>query len=229
MAKKKKKIRSTSKRMNNANKKAYNTIQDLKAASKSAELDTSNPFGFITDDARILDTLNEATNAAYDVNMKEANLGLNRAEDSAYANTQNAVNELRKNMATSVSSGANRGAAGATALQAILGLGQQNTGLVTEGMQNVQKVAGERASALAQNAVNAIEQSNSARAQQATAANEKYTADQTRAAEAISSLGALAGTVHTDRSNRIMNDDTNKTNKKIANTTQKQKVTTINK
>lgn len=229
MAKKKKKVRSTSKRMNNANKKAYKTVSDLKAASKSAQLDTSNPFGFITDEGKILDTLNAATNAAYDVNMKEANLGLNRAEDTAYSNTQNAVNELRNSMASSTASGANRGAAGAAALQAILGLGQQNTSLVTEGMQNVQKVAGERAAALKENAASAIEQSNSARAQQATAANEKYTADQTRAAEAISALGALAGTIQTNRANRIMNDDTNKTNKKIANTTQKQQVTTINK
>lgn len=202
--------------------KAYDT---LKNASAAAKLDTSNPFGFITDDQRIKNALDESTNAAYDVQTKEANLGLNRAEDTAYANTQNAVNELRKSMVGSASSGGNAGAAGATALQAILGLGQQNTGLVTEGMQNIQKVAGERTAALKQNAVDAISQSNSARAQQASAANEKYSADTTRSAEALSALGALAGTEHTNITNKQMNADTNKTNKKIANTTQKQKIT----
>ena len=202
--------------------KAYDT---LKNASVAAKLDTSNPFGFITDDQRIKNALDESTNAAYDVQTKEANLGLNRAEDTVYANTQNAVNELRKSMVGSASSGGNAGAAGATALQAILGLGQQNTGLVTEGMQNIQKVAGERTAALKQNAVDAISQSNSARAQQASAANEKYSADTTRSAEALSALGALAGTEHTNQTNKQMNTDTNKTNKKIANTTQKQKIT----
>ena len=201
--------------------KAYDT---LKGASTAPKLDKSNPFGFITDDQRIKNALDESTNAAYDVQTKEANLGLNRAEDTAYANTQNAVNELRKNMVGSASSGGNAGAAGATALQAILGLGQQNTGLVTESMQNIQKVAGERTAALKQNAVDAISQSNSARAQQASAANEKYNADATRSAEALAALGALAGTEHTNLTNKQMNTATNKANKQIAKTTQKQEI-----
>lgn len=227
--KKKAKTRSTTKAVNKANATAAKTTSLLKNASASAKLDTSNPFGFITDNATIQSALDAATNAAYDVEAREANLGLNRAESSAQNNIQNTANALRGQLATSNASGGNVGAANATALQAILGLGQQNNALVTEGLQGVQGVAGKRSSALAGNAATALEQSNAARGQQATAANEKYTADQTRSAEALSSAGALAGTVHTNQVNRAMNDDTNTANKKIANTTQKQKVTQVTK
>lgn len=214
---------------NKTNVYARTALKKLKGASASAKLDTSNPFGFITDQSTIQNTLNKATNAAYDNKMKEATLGLNKAEDTAYANTQNAINELRNTLAAGVASGANRGAAGANAIQALLGLGQQNANTTTEGLQNIQGVAGERAAALAQNAVDSISQSNSAKGQQATAANEKYTADQTRAAEALAAYGALAGTVDTARSNERMNKDTNKSNQKIAKTTNKQKITYYNK
>lgn len=214
---------------NKTNTYAKKALANLKQNTASATLDTSNPFGFITDQSAIQVALDKATNAAYDNNMKEATLGLNKAEDSAYSNTQNAVNELRNILAGGVSSGANRGATGAAAIQALLGLGQQNTDLVTEGLQSIQGVAGERAAALAQNAVSAIEQSNSAKGQQATAANEKYTADQTRSAEALAALGALAGTVDTNRTNERMNNATNKANKAIAKTTQKQRITYKNK
>ena len=197
----------------------------LQEASAAGKLDTTNPFGFITDQTAIQNALDAATNAAYDNNMREARLGLNRAEDTAYANTMNSIAELRKNMASSATSGGNVGAAAATALQAMLGLGQQNSALVTEGLQNIQGIAGERAAALAQNAVDAISQANSAKGQQATAANEKYNADTTRSAEALASLGALAGTQATNEANERMNTATNASNEKVANTTQKQNIT----
>lgn len=197
----------------------------MQDASASAKLNTSNPFGFITDKSIIQNALDEATNAAYDNQMKEAQLGLNRAEDTAYANTQNSISELRKAMSGSASSGGNAGAAAATALQAMLGLGQQNSALVTEGLQNIQGLAGERNAAIRQNAVDAISQANSAKASQANSANEQYNADQTRSAEALAALGALAGTEHTNYYNDKMNTATNEANKKIANTTQKSTIT----
>jgi hypothetical protein len=208
---------------------AKKALDTLRGASGSATLDTSNPFGFITDKNTIQGALDKAANAAYDVKMREANLGLSKAEDSAYANTQNAISELRRAMAGGVGGGANRGATGAAMIQALLGLGQQNTGLVTEGLQNIQGIAGERASALAQNAVTALEQANQAKGQQATAASEKYTADQTRSAEALAALSALAGTVDTNVRNERMNNATNAINQAIANTTQKSQVTYYNR
>lgn len=200
-------------------------LKTLQNASANSKLNTTNPFGFITDKGSIQSALDEATNAAYDNQMREATLGLNRAEDTAYANTQNSMSELRKAMSGSAASGGNTGAAAATALQAMLGLGQQNSALVTEGLQNIQGLAGERTAALRQNAVDAISQANSAKASQANSANEQYNADQTRSAEALAALGALAGTEHTNYYNDKMNKDTNKANKDIAKTTQKQTIT----
>lgn len=208
---------------------AKKALEALRSASGSATLDTTNPFGFITNQNIIQGALDKAANAAYDVKTREANLGLSKAEDTAYANTQNAISELRRAMSGGVANGANRGATGAAMIQALLGLGQQNTGLVTEGLQNIQGIAGERAAALAQNAVTAIEQANAAKGQQATAASEKYTADQTRSAEALAALSALAGTVDTNVRNERMNNATNAANKAIASTTQKQEITYKNR
>ena len=157
--------------------------------------------------------------------MKEAERGLNKAEDTAYANTQNSISELRKSLAGSIATGANRGSAAATALQAMLGLGQQNSQLVTEGLQNIQGIAGERAEALAQNAVEAISQANTAKGQQANVATEMYNADQTRSSAAMQALGELAGVKHTNRTNKDMNNATNKTNLAVAKTPQKQTIT----
>lgn len=222
-----------------ANKNS-NQVQSLRQASKAMKslqqmtdaksvYDTSNPFGFIVDDQRIQDVLNAATNAAYDQKRIEAEQGLNRAEDTSYANTQNAIKGLRDSMAASAATGSNRGAAGANAVQALLGLGQQNNALVTEGLQNIQNVAGERAAQIAQNAADAIDKSNSARSSQATAAGEKYAADQSARAAAAQALAGIGSSFHTDVYDYRMNKDTNSTNKQIAKTTQKTKNININK
>lgn len=219
---------------------AKDAVKYLRSAGASAKLDTSNPFGFIVNQAVIQNALDKSTNAAYDHKIQEATLGLNKAEDTAYRNTQNSINELRNTLAGGVASGANRGATNASAIQALLGLGQQNTDLTTQGLQSIQNVAGERAAALAQNAVTAIEQSNAARGQQATASTEKYTADQTRSAEALAALSALTGTTDTNVTNERMNTATNKTNvainkatnksnESIAGKTNKQQITYVNK
>lgn len=208
---------------------ASQALNALKDAAASAKLDTSNPFGFITDLSQIQGTLDNATNAAYDIQTKEANLGLNRAETSAYNNTQNAIQDLRNALSGSAASGGNVGAANASALQAILGLGTQNNELVTEQLNNIQNLAGERRASIMQNAADAISASNAARASQAQAATEMYNADQTRSAEALAGLASLGGTSDTNATNERMNNATNSTNASIANTTQKSQQTIINK
>lgn len=213
---------------------AKDAVANLTSAlGLSNKLDTSNPFGFITDDQRILDALNEAAIAAYDQQAREEMQNYNRAEDTLYRNTQDTVNEMRRNMVGSASAGANVGAANATALQAILGLGRENAAATTEALQGVQNVAGQKAAALAENASNAITQSNEAKAQQAQVSTEKYAADMNRAAYAAEALGSLAGAVDTNKSNEQMNQATNLTNQKVAQTTQKSetksKNTNINK
>lgn len=205
---------------------AKTSLNILKEATLAPQLQTNNPFGFIVDDKIIQEALDNATNAAYDKNIKEAIMGLNKSEDSAYNNTQNAINSLRSVLAGGVTSGANKGAANAAAIQALLGLGQQNAALTTEGLQNIQGIVRERAAALAQNAASAITQSNAAKGQQANAATEMYNADATRSAEALAALAALQGTNNTNASNERMNNATNAANKAIAilNNTSNEKI-----
>ena len=209
---------------------AQKAVQTLQGQTASAsKYDTSNPFKFITGLGQIQGAMDRATQAAYDQKRIEAMQGLNAAEDSAYANTQEAIRGLRNSMAQSTASGANRGAAGANAVQALLGLGQQNNALTTQGLQNIQNIAGERAAQLAQNASEAIERSNAAKSSQASAANEKYAADQNYRSAAATALGGLSGSMHTDVYDYKMNKQTNASNQKIAKTTQKTKNVNINK
>ena len=182
---------------------------------KGVSQDTSNPFNFIIDYADILAKLNDATNKAYDLKTKEAQRGLVDAENSAYANTNNAINELRKTLAGSAANNASKGSAAATALQSMLGLGQQNNDLVTTGLQGLYDIADERASTLAQNAANAIETSNAGKSLQANASNSKYSSDSTMWSQVAAALSSLMSTTNTDYVNKIMNDATNKTNLKI--------------
>ncbi len=101
--------------------------------------------------------MNAQSDAAWDLARAQQIEAMNAAESQNYANTQNAVAQMRGALAGSASSGANRGAANATALQAMLGLGQQNAATTTEGMQGYQNTAREAAAARAENAVNALE------------------------------------------------------------------------
>ena len=187
----------------------------LSSYDKGVSQDTSNPFNFIIDYADILAKLNDATNKAYDLKTKEAQRGLVDAENSAYANTNNAINELRKTLAGSAANNASKGSAAATALQSMLGLGQQNNDLVTTGLQGLYDIADERASTLAQNAANAIETSNAGKSLQANASNSKYSSDSTMWSQVAAALSSLMSTTNTDYVNKIMNDATNKTNLKI--------------
>ena len=187
----------------------------LSSYDKGVTQDTSNPFNFIVDYADILGKLNDATNKAYDLKTKEAQRGLVDAENSAYANTNNAINELRKTLAGSAANNASKGSAAATALQSMLGLGQQNNELVTTGLQGLYDIADERASTLAQNAANAIETSNAGKSLQANASNSKYSSDSTMWSQVAAALSSLMSTTNTDYVNKIMNDATNKTNLKI--------------
>ena len=187
----------------------------LSSYDKGVSQDTSNPFNFIVDYADILGKLNDATNKAYDLKTKEAQRGLVDAENSAYANTNNAINELRKTLAGSAANNASKGSAAAVALQSMLGLGQQNNDLVTTGLQGLYDIADERASTLAQNAANAIETSNAGKSLQANASNSKYSSDSTMWSQVAAALSSLMSTTNTDYVNKIMNDATNKTNLKI--------------
>lgn len=175
---------------------------------------------FIRDENYIRRALENATNRAYDVNRAQAVQDAINAEDTNYTNTKNAIAEMRRNLVGSGSSGANVGAANATALQALLGLGQQNTQTTTEGLRNINNVSRERAAALAQNAVDAINTANDATAKMYDAATSSYASDRSYAAQgAAEALGQLASAADTAASQERQTTETNATNERMNNQT----------
>ena len=171
---------------------------------------------FIRDENYIRTALENATNRAYDVNRAQAIQDALNAEDTNYANTRNAIAEMRRNLVGSGSSGANVGAANATALQALLGLGQQNTQTTTEGLRNINNVSRERAATLAQNAVDAINTANDATAKMYDAATSSYASDRSYAAQgAAEALGQLASAADTAASQERQTAETNAANERM--------------
>lgn len=195
---------------------------------------------FIRDENYIRDSLQRATNAAFDVQRAQAIQDALTAEDTNYANTKNAIAEMRRNLIGAGSSGANVGAANATALQALLGLGQQNTQLTTEGLRNINNVSRERAAQLAQNAADAITMANDATGKMYDAATSAYASDRSYAAQgAAQGLGEAASAVEnaasqerqvaaTNAAQERMNTATNKTNLEIEKTEKKSRSTNMN-
>lgn len=188
---------------------------------------------FIRDENYIRGALEEATNRAFDVQRAQAVQDALNAEDTNYANTRNAIAEMRRNLVGAGSSGANVGAANATALQALLGLGQQNTQVTTEGLRNINNIGRERTAQLAQNAVDAINTANDATAKMYDAATSSYASDRSYAAQgAAQGLGEAAAaadtaasqerqTAQTNATNERMNKYTSDTNLKIEKTEKK--------
>lgn len=171
---------------------------------------------FIRDENYIRDSLQRAANAAYDVQRAQAVQDALNAEDTNYANTRNAIAEMRRNLVGSASSGANVGAANATALQALLGLGQQNTQTTTEGLRNINNVSRERTAALAQNAADAITMANDATGKMYDAATSSYASDRSYAAQgAAQGLGEVAGALDTAASQERQTAATNASQERI--------------
>lgn len=169
---------------------------------------------FIRDEDYIRNALENATNRAFDLQRAQALQDAAAAEDTNYRNTQNAIAEMRRNLIGSASAGANVGAANASALQALLGLGQQNASVATEGLRNVNNVSRERSAQLAQNAVDAINTANDATAKMYDAATSAYASDRSYAAQgAAEAVGQLAGAIDTAASQERQTAETNATNK----------------
>lgn len=214
-------------------------LDGLKVNNLNAYVDENSRLrqDFIRDENYIRSALEEATNRAYEVNRATALQDALNAEDTNYQNTKNAIAEMRRNLIGSGSSGANVGAANATALQALLGLGQQNTQTTTEGLRNINNVSRERSAALAQNAVDAISQANDATAKMYDAATSAYNADRSYAAQgAAEALGNAAAasdsaasqerqTAETNAANIAMNERTAQATEAAAKLAQTQKQT----
>lgn len=190
-----------------------NVLSGLKVNNLDAYVTDQLRNDFIRDENYIRGSLNNATNASYDVQRAQALRDAANSENTNLANTRNAISEMRKQLIGSASSGANVGAANATALQALLGLGQQNTQVTTEGLQNVNNVERERAATLAQNAVDAINQANSATNDMYGAATSAYGSDRSYAAQgAAEAVGNIKSSDITNQANERMNAATNEAN-----------------
>ena len=192
-------------------------VNDLAAyTSPNSVLGRQLRSDFIRDEKQILGALNNATNAAYDMNRAQAIEDAISAEDTNYANTRNAIAEMRRNLIGSGSSGANVGAANATALQALLGLGQSNAQTTTESLRAINNVSRQRASQLAENAVTAINTANEATAKMYDPATSAYGSDRSYAAQgAAGALGDLAAAIDTAASQERQTSDTNRTNERM--------------
>lgn len=233
---------------------AQNALSDLNAAIKGLRTNdltsyssATSPLGaqlrsdFIRDEDYILNRANNAAQLASDAERATAIQDALKAEDINYANTRNAIAEMRRNLVGAGSSGANVGAANATALQALLGLGQTNAQTTTEGLQALGNVERQRAATLAQNAVDAINTANDATSKMYEPATSSYSADHTYGMQgAAEAAGTLAGaidtaasqerqTAETNSANERMNKYTADTNLKIEKTTKKTDNTNRNK
>ena len=223
----------------NTDKLLASIIEGLKVNNLDSYITPQMRADYIRDRGEIQGALDTATNAAYNLQRAEALQDAARSETTNYRNTQNAIADMRRNLIGSASSGANVGAANATALQALLGMNQQNTDVTTEGLRNLANVGKERSAQLAQNAVEAINTANSATNDMYGAGTSAYGSDRSYAAQgAAEALGALTGTRETNASNERMNNATiegqkavqklvNKGNVKVAKTPTK--TTTIYK
>lgn len=183
-----------------------------------------------TDYASILNKYNAQSDASWDLSRAQQIEAMNAAEAQNYADTQNAILQMRNQLAGSASSGANRGAANATALQALLGLGQQTAQTTTEGMQGYQNASREAAAARAANAVSALDSAREGTSAMYENATSAYNSDHLYGNQGIAeALGSVATGLHTDTTNERMNNATNKTNLDVAKTETKSKQTIINK
>lgn len=208
-------------------------VNDLDAyLSDLLRQDYSNVIGLDRNDYynSALNRMNTQSDASWDLARQQQIQAMNAAESQNYANTQSAIAQMRNALAGSASSGANRGAANATALQALLGLGQQNSQATTAGMQGYQNTAREAAAARAANAVSALETARESMNSMYGNATSAYNSDHLYGTQGVAeSYGSVAAGSDTAASSERMNNTTNQTNLDVANTTTKTKNTNINK
>lgn len=198
-------------------------INDLTSySSPTSALGKQLRKDFITDENYIRGRMDDAVAAAYDANRASAIQDAMAAEDTNYANTRNAISEMRRNLIGSGSAGANVGAANATALQALLGLGQSNAQTTTDSLRAINNVSRERAATLAQNAVDAINTANDATSKMYEPATSSYSADHTYGVQgAAEALGNLSSAIDTAASQERQTTETNTANKQMNERTAK--------
>lgn len=192
--------------------------QGLRNWGNPQGLDTRNSFKFNTDEEQIKASMDRATEASYDVKLKELARLFNKSEDTQYTKNQNLLKTFQ-GLRGSV--GRNEGAASATALQAILGLGAQGSQDTTDNLNQIRDTVGQKQSDMARNALEAINTANTARAAQGGISAQQYAADKAKEAAAVEAYAALHGTYDTNYKNLQLGNAQIAANKLIAGMTQK--------
>ncbi len=164
-------------------------MDTLYGNSANPSVNTSNPFGLMTNQTQILNTLNSATNSAFDVQQAQANKNVANLDNSNYANRANVIASARDALLGGAQNGANTGANSAAIMQALMGADQQDVSESTLALQGLQEIAAQRQAAISGNAKLAIDTANSAKGTQATSAGVIYTADKEAQAAANTALG----------------------------------------
>ena len=213
--------------VNKLAKSAINQLQGSLSGLKINDLDSYSTTPVLREDYApfidynsILERYNTQSDAAWDLSRQQQIQAMNQAEAQNYADTHNAVAQMRNALAGSASSGANVGAANATALQALLGLGQQNAQATTEGMQNYQNTSKEAAAARAANAVSALDSAREGMNSMYDNATSAYGADHTYGVQGVAeAVGTLGSAMEQSQSAERQNNATNQTNLAVEQTT----------
>ena len=194
-----------------------------KAAVKS-EFKDPNSWGLLTDRDQIQGAMDEATRAAYINQRNQAKQDMSRAENTLVADRNANVQALRQSLAGSAAAGGSQGAANASALQALLGLGQKNAEANTAALQNLQNLSSEERASMAENAALAIDKSNTALGQAGNLSNEKFASDLTYDSTATAALADFAQGIYDSRANMNIARETNASNERQTKATNKANV-----
>lgn len=201
--------------------------QGLRNWGNPQGVDTRNVFKFNTDEAKIRQNLDEATEASYANKLRELSRLFNKSEDAQYSKNQNLLSTLTGSLGGAL--GRNTGANAATALQAILGLGAQGTENTTSNVNQLRDVVGQKQADMAKNAMDAINTANSAKSAQAGISAQQYASDKAKEAAAVEAYAALHGTYDANDKNYKLGQEQIRANKLIAGMTQKNVSTVYNR
>jgi hypothetical protein len=150
-------------------------------------------MGLNLDYDKILGNLDNSVMRAFQLQQKQAQQGMSRAEDVLTRTRQSYGNDLRKNAFGTVGRGAQANMALGGALQ--LGLASQQIGSdeLTKALQALQLLGVEQRSALAQNAVQAMSTQDANYKAAYDAANDKYLSDRTFEGSVLTAQAGLEG------------------------------------
>jgi hypothetical protein len=158
-----------------------------------AGLGIGDLYGITYDQQQILDILNKATQAEYALKEQEFAQTEKKFYNALYGTQQTALDTIRRSNAQAVATGASRGIAAANELSAILGLESESAGMANDLANQRNNLMSEKAAAIAENDLTALETSNQVKNTVAQLDATKYGYDTQAAIGVLDYLASLAG------------------------------------